>query len=62
MYDFEFVNLNDDFDRAMRCQSELSVSEIPAATYTCHVGGGDSPVPCVYPEEEYIKFIQKKST
>ena len=56
MYDFEFVNSNGDFDRAMRCQSELSVSEIPASTYACHVGGGDSPVPCVWPEPEYIRF------
>ena len=56
MYDFEFVNSNDDFDRAMRCQSELSVSEVPGYTYGCHVGGGDSPVPCVWPEPENIRF------
>ena len=45
-----------DFNRAMRCQSELSVSEVRVGTYGCHVGDGDTPVPCVYPEEEYIMF------
>ena len=45
MYDFEFVNSNDS-NRALRCQSELSVSEVPESTHACHVGGGDSPVIC----------------
>ena len=56
VYDFEFVNSNNDFNRAMRCQSERSVSEVPASTYACHVADGDSPVPCVYPEPEYIRY------
>ena len=43
------------FNRTMRCQSERSVSEVNG-TYGCHVGDGDTPVPCVYPEEEYIRF------
>ena len=55
MYDFEFVNSNTNFDRGMRCQSERSVSEVNH-TYGCHVGDGDTPVPCVYPQPEYIRF------
>ena len=39
----------------MRCQSERSESEV-GGTYGCHVGDGDTPVPCVYPEPEYIGF------
>ena len=56
VYDFEFVNSNYDFDRAMRCQSELSVSEIPFYTHVCLVGGGDSPVPCSWPDKLYLSF------
>ena len=55
VYDFELESLNNNFDRAMRCQSERSVSEVNL-TYGCHVGDGDTPVPCAYPEPEYIKF------
>ena len=55
MYDFELESLNNNFDRAMRCQSERSVSEVNG-TFGCHVGDGDSPVPCAYPEPEYIRF------
>ena len=54
VYDFELESLNN-FDRAMRCQSERSISEV-GGTYGCHVGDGDTPVPCAYPEPEYIKF------
>ena len=46
VYDFAIVNSNGDFSSAMRCQSELSVSEIPESTHACLVGGGDSPVIC----------------
>ena len=46
VYDFEFVNSNSDLNRAMRCQSERSVSEVPEFTHACHVGDGDSPVIC----------------
>ena len=56
MYDFEFViPSSSDFNRAMRCQSERSVSEVNL-TYGCHVGDGDTPIPCAYPEPEYISF------
>ena len=54
VYDFEFVNFNVDFSKAMRCQSELMSDG--GGTYGCHVGDGDTPVPCAYPEPEYIKF------
>ena len=53
VYDFEFVNSNSDFSRAMRCQSEQPVSEV-GGTYGCHVDDGDTPIPCFYPEPEYI--------
>ena len=46
VYDFEFVNSNGDFNRALRCQSELFASDVPDATHACRVGGGDSPVTC----------------
>ena len=39
----------------MRCLSELSESEV-VSTYGCHVGHGDTAVPCVYPQEEYIPY------
>ena len=56
MYDFELLSSNFDFDKAMRCQSERSVSEVLEFTTVCHVGDGDSPVPCVWPDYEYIRF------
>ena len=56
VYDFVFERSSiGGFNRAMRCQCERSVSEVNG-TYGCHVGDGDTPVPCVYPEEEYIRF------
>ena len=55
VYDFELESLNNNFGRAMRCQSELSESGV-GGTYGCHVGNGDTLVPCVYPEPEYIRF------
>ena len=36
--------------RAAPCLTEVN------RTYGCHVRDGDTPVPCVYPEEEYIRF------
>ena len=60
MYDFEFVNSNSNFSRAMRCQSERSVSEV-SGTYGCHVGDGDTPISCVWPEPEYIGFTSSSS-
>ena len=56
VYDFAFVNSNTDLNRAMRCQSELSVSEVTRHTYVCHVGGGDSPVICGYLDQVHISF------
>ena len=56
VYDFEFVNSNGDFNRAMRCQSELMFVG-NGGTYGCHVGDGDTPVPCVFPQTEYIHFV-----
>ena len=53
-YAFEFVNSNSKFDKAMRCQSKLM--SVGRYTYGCHVGDGDTPVPCVSPEPEYISF------
>ena len=47
VYFFAIESSNSNFDRGMRCQSELSVSEV-GGTYGCHVGDGDTPVPCVY--------------
>ena len=55
MYDFEFVNSNSEFDKAMRCQSELMFVG-DGRTYGCHVGDGDTPVPCTFPQQEYIRF------
>ena len=55
VYDFEFVNSNSEFDKAMRCQSEL-MSDGDGGTYGCHVGDGDTPVPCAFPDTEYVAF------
>ena len=55
MYDFEVVNSND-FDRALRCQSELSASVVPVSTHACHVGGGDSPVICNAASDDIIEW------
>ena len=55
MYDFELESLDNNLGRAMRCQSEWSVTEV-SLIYGCHVGDGDTPVPCVWPEPEYIRL------
>ena len=56
VYAFEFVNSNVDLNRAMRCQSELSSSEVPEFTHACLVGGGDSPVTCNLGSQNTINF------
>ena len=57
VYDFEFVNSNGDFDRAMRCRSELPDSEVSQYTNVCHVVDGDSPVACGWPDQDHIHFV-----
>ena len=57
MYDFEFVNSNSEFDKAMRCQSELMfVGDGGGRTSVCLVGGGDSPVACAWPDGVHIPY------
>ena len=55
VYFFELESSGFDLNRAMRCQSELMFVG-NGGTNGCHVGGGDTPVPCTYPQPEYIHF------
>ena len=55
MYFFAFESSTSNFGRAMGCQSELMLDGV-GGTVGCHVGDGDTPVPCAYPQPEYIRF------
>ena len=56
VYDLLFQSSGFDLNRAaMRCQSELMLDGV-GGTVGCHVGDGDTPVPCGYPQPEYIRF------
>ena len=56
VYDFEFVNSNDCFSSAMRCQSEWRSEIVPEFSHVCHVGDGDSPVTCHWPDTVHINY------
>ena len=62
MNDLEFVNSNDYTTRAMRCQSDLPESEVSQYTNGCHVGDGDSPVACGWPDPDHISFDNRYIT
>ncbi|CAI8057385.1 hypothetical protein GBAR_LOCUS31274, partial [Geodia barretti] len=56
VYDLLFESSGFDLNRAaIRCQSELMLDGV-GGTVGCHVGDGDTPVPCGYPQPEYIRF------
>ena len=41
----------------MRCQSEWPSEIVPEFSHVCHVGDGDSPVTCSWPDTVRINFI-----
>ena len=55
VYDFDAIDQDDDISSsALRCQSELSTSDVKDTTNGCLVGAGDSPVTCEHPSQNRI--------